>query len=106
MEIHFYESLKACLITKDIRLDWVSTKSAIESEIEEIHTIQMCMLSTTLLLDGYRVFVHQDDGFMYELTLQAKDNKGDRTVRPSQHMYAMWANNLFREWSDDNEYSF
>ena len=97
MEIHFYESLKYYPVEYDIYLDWAGTKNAIDNKEENIHTTQMCMLSTTLLLDGYKVFVHQDNGIIYEITLQNKDNHGDRTVRIAQNMYAMWASNVFRE---------
>lgn len=97
MEIHFYESLKYYPVEYGIYLDWAGTKNAIDNKEENIHTAQMCMLSTTLLLDGYKVFVHQDNGIIYEITLQNKDNHGDRAVRPAQNMYAMWAGNVFRE---------
>ena len=97
MEIHFYESFDVCPMNVDICLDWERTKNSIKNKRGQIHTVQMCMLSTTLLIDGYRVFVHQKNGVVYELTLQNKDNKGDRTVRPAQNMYAMWASNVFRE---------
>lgn len=97
MEIHFYESIKVCPNEQNVLYDWDSVKNAIESKTITIHTTQMCMLSSTLLHDGYRVFVHQADGFAYEITLRTKDNTGDRAVRWSQNMYAMWANNIFRE---------
>lgn len=97
MEIHFYESLKVCPAVKNIYLDWESAKFAIEKRIEDIHTIQMCLLSSTLLHKGYRMFVHQDNGVAYEITLKSKGGSGDRAVRDSQNVYAMWAGNVFRE---------
>ena len=97
MEIHFYESLKYYPVEYGIYLDWAGTKNAIDNKEENIHTTQMCMLSTTLFLDGYKVFVHQDNGIIYEITLQNKDNHGDRAVRIAQNMYAMWASNVIRE---------
>lgn len=96
-EIHFYESLKVCPIVKSICLDWETTKKAIEDKLEDIHTIQMCLLSGTLLHKGYRMFVHQDNGITYEITLKSKGGMGDRAVRESQNVYAMWAGNIFRE---------
>ena len=63
----------------------------------DIHTIQMCMLSNTWILKGYRMFVHQDNGVVYEIVLRNKNNQGDNAVRISQNTYAMWANNVFRK---------
>lgn len=97
MEIHFYESLKVCPTAKNIYLDWDTTKKAIDNKLDEIHTIQMCMLSGTLLHNGYRMFVHQDNGVVYEITLKRNGGSGDRSVRDSQNVYAMWAGNIFRE---------
>lgn len=96
MEIHFYESIKVCP-NQNVLHDWESVKNAIENKTIEIHTTQMCMLSSTLFHDGYQIFVHQGDGFVYEITLRTEGNTGDRTVRWAQNMYAMWANNIFRE---------
>ena len=97
MEIHFYESNKVYPSNKNILHDWETTKNSIQNKVSEIHTTQMCMLSSTLFHDGYRIFVHQGDGFVYEITLKTEDNTGDRTIRWAQNMYAMWAGNVFRE---------
>lgn len=96
-EIHFYESFKVCPVTKNIHLDWKSSKKAIDDNVEDIHTIQMCLLSNTLLLKGYRMFIHQDNGITYEITLKSRGGgKGDHAVRDAQNVYAMWASNVFR----------
>jgi hypothetical protein len=63
----------------------------------DVHTTQMCMLSTSWFMDGYRVFVHQGNGVAYEITLKDKEHQGDRAIRVSQNMYAMWASGVFRE---------
>ena len=100
MEMHFYEAWKALashVADDDLCLDWERTKKKIERKVQRIHTMQMCMLSTTLLMDGYCVFVHQGNGITYELTLRSETNAGDRAVRPGQNLYAMWAGNIFRE---------
>ena len=97
MEIHFYESSKSYPLNKNILHDWENSKNSIKNKSSEIHTTQMCLLSSTLLHDGYRVFVHQSDGFVYEITLRSKTNMDDRSVRSAQNVYAMWANNIFRE---------
>lgn len=95
MEIHFYESIST--VPVNIIHDWESVKEAIDRKMAEIHTTQMCMLSNTLLHNNYRVFVHQSNGIMYEITLKSKSGHGDRAVRDSQNVYTMWASNVFRE---------
>lgn len=94
--VHFYESSKNYPLNRDILHDWETTRRAILDKVSEIHTTQMCMISATLLHDGYKIFVHQENGVVYEITLRSKDNCGNRAVRPSQNVYAMWANNIFR----------
>lgn len=105
MEIHFYESLKVVPNNCDIILDWKHIHDIWESmhnecdnwNMQDIHTIQMCMLSNTWILKGYRMFVHQDNGIVYEITLKSQGGTGDRAVRTAQNVYAMWASNVFRE---------
>lgn len=105
MEIHFYESMNVVPKDCDIICDWKSINdiwNTMHSEwetfdIPEIHTIQMCMLSNTWILKGYRMFVHQDNGIVYEITIKSKDNNDSRAVRIAQNVYAMWASNRFRE---------
>lgn len=106
MEIHFYESLKVVPNNCNIILDWKHINDiwhTMNNEREtfsmpEIHTIQMCMLSNTWILMGYRMFVHQDNGITYEIVLRDKNNRGDNAVRIAQNVYAMWASNVFRDF--------
>lgn len=103
MEIHFYESMNVLPDGENIIHDWKSINDifkhiyAKRDNYHIIHTTQMCMLSTQWLLAGYQMFVHQDNGITYEITLQSKNNNGNRAVRISQNVYAMWASNVFRE---------
>ena len=105
MEIHFYESLKVVPNNCDIILDWKHIHDIWESmhnecdnwNMQDIHTIQMCMLSNTWILKGYRMFIHQDNGIVYEITIKSKENNDSRAVRIAQNVYAMWASNVFRE---------
>lgn len=104
-EIHFYESMNVVPNDCDIIYDWKSINDIwklMHNECDnfnmpEIHTIQMCMLSTTWILKGYRMFVHQDNGIVYEITIKSKDNNNNKSVRIAQNVYAMWSNNIFRE---------
>lgn len=106
MEIHFYESMAVLPYGEVVIYDWKSINdiwNRVYSENENpnivstIHTTQMCMLSNTWIHKGYRMFVHQDNGIVYEITLKSKGRTGDRSVRDAQNVYAMWASNVFRE---------
>ena len=98
-EIHFYESNKVFPNNCNILHDWESVKQALEDRVSQVHTTQMCMLSSHYMQEkyGYRLFVHQGNGIVYEITLRTKDNTGYKTVRHSQNVYAMWAGDIFRE---------
>lgn len=98
MEIHFYESKKVYPMGKELIHDWESVRESLEANVTEIHTTQMCMLSTYWKTRfGYRLFVHQGNGIVYEITLKSEGGTGDRAVRDAQNVYAMWACNVFRE---------
>ena len=97
MEIHFYESYKVYPKDRKILHDWESVRKALENKVHEIHTTQMCELSMFWTVFGYRLFVHQGNGFVYEVTLKTKDNCGQRAIRLSQNAYCLWANGTFRE---------
>ena len=59
MEYHLYLyriALKDMLLTVD------EVNNAIEGGQNIINTVQVCTLSTVLLLKGYRVFVHYKNG--------------------------------------------
>ena len=98
-EIHFYESISVIPTDKNVVHDWESINEiwSDRERVGDVHTTQMCMLSTSWILSGYRIFVHQGNGVVYEITLKDKDHNGDRAIRVSQNMYAMWASNVFRE---------
>lgn len=95
-EIHFYESIEAVSASCNVLHYWDIVKSAIEKDFPEIHTTQMCMLSSSLLHRGYHMFVHQKNGVVYEITLKSKGGTGNHAVRDSQNVYGMWASNMFR----------
>jgi hypothetical protein len=104
-EIHFYESLNVIPENQRVFYDWQSAIDAIEEMcLDNIHTTQMCLLSTSLIIKGYRVFVHQGNGVTYELHLRDNEHQGDHTLRLSQNMYGMWASNVFRISRTVNDY--
>lgn len=96
MEIHFYESKEYYPKDCEILHDFVSVRKALDNKIPIVHTTQMCELKMSWILDGYRLFVHQDDGFVYEITERTQNNCGQRAIRISQNAYAMWASGVFR----------
>lgn len=106
MEIHFYESMNVVPKDCNVIYDWKSIDdiwNTMHSEWEtfnmiEIHTTQMCMLSNTWILKGYRMFVHQGNGIVYEIVFRDENNKGNNAVRVAQNVYAMWASNVFRDF--------
>mgnify|MGYP003293334731 FL=1 len=87
MEIHFYEQKP----DKDMYVDYVTTNKAIEDKVEFIETTQMCLLSTGLLLDGYRVFIHYAKGDIYEVELYKSRTPNHIEIRPSKNLRALWA---------------
>ena len=98
MEVHFYESSKVYPKDKEILHDWETVRNALENKVPEIHTTQMCELAMYWTLDGYRLFVHQGNGIVYEVKERTKENRDDpHAIRISQHAYHLWASGVFRE---------
>ena len=87
MEIHFYEKKP----DKDVYVDYVGTEDAINRKEELIETTQMQSLSTSLLLNGYRVFIHFAKGDVYEVELYKSRTPNHAEIRPSRNLRAMWA---------------
>lgn len=90
MEIHFYEQTSQKESSK-LCIDYVTTYKAIEEKVEFIETTQMCLLSTGLLLNGYRVFIHYAKGDVYEVELYKSRTPDHPEIRPSKNLRAMWA---------------
>lgn len=90
MEIHFYEKAPQHR-NNDLYIDYVTTDKAIKDKIEFIETTQMHLLSTGLLLDGYRVFIHYAKGDVYEVELYKSRTPNHIEIRPSKNLRALWA---------------
>ena len=103
MEIHFYESKNVYPDNVEILHDWESVRYALDHKVPEVHTTQMCELAISWTFKGYRLFVHQGNGITYEVKRRMPGDYSydDRTVRPSQNAYAMWASNVFRMVSEN-----
>lgn len=87
MEIHFYEKKP----DRDMYVDYITTDKAIEDKVEFIETTQMHLLSTGLLLNGYRVFIHYAKGDVYEVELYKSRTPNHVEIRPSKSLRALWA---------------
>lgn len=90
-EIHFYEGIgspQGCLHS------WKSTQLAITAKMARIDTTQMSFLSTWLLTNGYRVFIHPEPKSgrgVYEIKLGKENACTDMEIT--------FAHNLFRLWN-------
>ena len=105
-QIHFYESLNVIPSNTKVFFDWQSTEDAIEElRLNEIHNTQMCHLSTSLIVKGYEVFVHQDNGVVYQLHLKDDEHRDNYSVRVGQNLYGMWASNVFRVATTVRDYA-
>lgn len=84
-EIHFnsvsYDD--NTLITYD------ETLRAIKREEPYIETVQMALLSTDLIKQGYKVFVRDADG-EYEITLGDGCDRTDKELRIAHNIERMW----------------
>lgn len=90
MEIHFYEQAPQTENSK-LYIDYVMTNKAIEDKVDFIETTQMHFLSTSLLLKGYRVFIHYAKGDVYEVELYKSRTPNHMVITPSKNIRAMWA---------------
>lgn len=91
MEIHFYEQKPHWMREGDIYVDYVSTDEAINKKESFIETTQMHLLSTSLLLEGYKVFIHYAKGDVYEVELYKSRTPNHMVITPSKNLRALWA---------------
>lgn len=89
MEIHFYDSQLRVSADVDLYYGWVDTIRAINSNIEQIHTTQMGVLTTKLFEFGYRIFVHPYDDEHYEIKLGSNDCT-DREIKMEHNLFNLW----------------
>lgn len=103
MEVHFYESKNVYPKDCEILHDWESVRNAIDSGVQYIHTTQMCELGMSLVISGYRMFVHQGNGIVYEIKEGKCTDPGTECIRVSQNAFNLWKSNVFRriDWGND-----
>lgn len=87
-QIIFFVNKPKCGYPADIFADYARTKRAIEQGDRGIQTTQMCFLSTSLFLKGYRVFLFQT-GKMSEIRLGESIN-GSRPVKMEHNLFHLF----------------
>ena len=89
MEIHFYEAEFNYPKNVIIWNTWTATAFAIKIKEAQIYTTQMGLLSTTLFNQGYRIFVHPDNGKSYEIKLGTNDCT-NREIKMEHNLFNLW----------------
>lgn len=103
MEIHFYENshfinegADSVSTTSDgYCLDYWSTHMALYNEVPVIITTQMCFLRTHLFELGYSIFVHRNNGSVYEIKLGNLNSCTDREIRMETNLFHLWESGEF-----------
>lgn len=75
-------------IPTDVKHGYYETLDAIESGIGEIHTTQIVLLSTRLWMEGYRTFVREMDGEIFEIRL-GDNERTNREIREGHNLCKM-----------------
>ena len=95
MEIHFFERAKDLPYGTNPYHGWRETRNAIAAQKPYVATTQMGILSTQLIRDGYRVFVHPADERPYEIRLDGKNTCTDKELRMEHNLFRMWQAGAF-----------
>lgn len=104
-EIHFYESeheaalnqLKPLWEQKTFYHGYMNTEQAIKHNMPNIHTLQMSLLSTSLFEKGYRIFIHETNGEVYEIKLGTNNERTNREIKKSHNLLKMWMSGEFKK---------
>lgn len=99
-EIHFYtysimnDMVNNCATGISYCVDWLTTNIAIATDQSCICTTQVGLLSTDLLVHGYRIFIHETSDSYYEIKMGI--NPGDsREIHTGINLFTLWKNGGF-----------
>ena len=84
-EIHFYEYRHDGAIP-----DWDSSQLALDEGWGIIETTQMGLLSGDLWTAGYRIFIHDKPGSVYELVLGDGNTRTRKELRVAHNLFKLW----------------
>ena len=93
-EIHFIAYEPSQNEYPELLSSWAGTKNAIERHREVIYTTQMAFLSTTHLIWGAKLFVHNSPSDIYEIKM-GKNDRTSREIRPAHHLFNLWKSGEF-----------
>lgn len=93
-EIHFYESEEYNVIHS-----WKVAEFLIQRNAKHIHTSQMgCLLyANKLFEDGYKIFIHEEDGSVYEIKLGDGNERTSRQLQIAHNFFKLWLNGEFKK---------
>lgn len=96
-EIHFYAYYPGDIIDERVECvhSYFDTERKIQNNHKEIHTTQLCFLTTNLFAMGYRVLMHEAVDDFYEITLGSDNTRTNRDIRMSNNLLAMWRGGVF-----------
>ncbi len=96
-EIHFYASELDCSADQKCLHGWKETEDAVASDVEEIHTTQMGLMSLLLILyKNFRLFVHNVGQPVLEVHIEADNTWTSKEIRPAHNIFKMWEGGAVR----------
>ena len=84
-QIHFYPYCESVEYNNYYDTEW-----AIRHNYEYIDTNQMSFLSTALFSADYRIYIHEDEWFVYEIKLGDNKPFTNRKIHMCHNLFKLW----------------